>query len=348
MRHRSEWFLSDPTGLVTVKCRPDRPSSLDPSTGSETINYAYNAASPCAMDVSGSVSLPITSIGALPQHDASISSGIPTSSMTFHLKQSSKSPLPPTMLTATSATPTRSRSPSNRLPISSLINSPNTGTASMSTPITQPDVCDTTPSTSTQSSIPPFMTDSSSRKLHQYFANQAASYSVHASTLPPPSTVLPSPSQANFQSFNVTSGKVSLDHHSFLQSMIKNQASGQISTTQPSMSTSATLNHQLLPHVTSTDIPVSITQVGTTVSVASNTRGNGSNNARLRRRLSDKDKERRLVRRSSSKRKDKENGGDSSVHISTATSSGSLEKFGSSGALTTGVESSESGPPSIG
>jgi hypothetical protein len=29
----------------------------------------------------------------------------------------------------------------------------------------------------------------------------------------------------------------------------------------------------------------------------------------LRRRLSDKDKERRLVRRSSSKRKDKENGG---------------------------------------
>ena len=22
MRHRSEWFLSDPTGLVTVKCRP--------------------------------------------------------------------------------------------------------------------------------------------------------------------------------------------------------------------------------------------------------------------------------------------------------------------------------------
>ncbi len=28
MRHRSEWFLSDPTGLVTVKCRPDRPASL--------------------------------------------------------------------------------------------------------------------------------------------------------------------------------------------------------------------------------------------------------------------------------------------------------------------------------
>ena len=31
MRHRSEWFLSDPTGLVTVKCRPDRPSSLGPN-----------------------------------------------------------------------------------------------------------------------------------------------------------------------------------------------------------------------------------------------------------------------------------------------------------------------------
>jgi len=37
MRHRSEWFLSDPTGLVTVKCRPSSmvmpvmsPSSLEP------------------------------------------------------------------------------------------------------------------------------------------------------------------------------------------------------------------------------------------------------------------------------------------------------------------------------
>ena len=31
MKHRSEWFLSDPTGLVTIKCRPDRPSSLGPA-----------------------------------------------------------------------------------------------------------------------------------------------------------------------------------------------------------------------------------------------------------------------------------------------------------------------------
>ena len=61
--------------------------------------------------------------------------------------------------------------------------------------------------------------------------------------------------------------------------------------------------------------------------------GNGPNNSRLRRRLSDKDKERRLVRRSSSKRKDKENGvsGGSAAKISA--SSGSLDK-GSSGALT--------------
>ena len=162
--------------------------------------------------------------------------------------------------------------------------------------------------------------------------------------MPIPSPVLPS-SQVNFQAANIPSGKVSTDHHSFLQSMIKNQAPVQMSTGQ----TSAAQTHQLFPHVTSsTDIPVSIPQVGTTTSVASNTRGNGSNNARLRRRLSDKDKERRLVRRSSSKRKDKENGGDTSVHITTATSSGSLEKFGSSGALTTGVESGDSGPPSIG
>ena len=43
---------------------------------------------------------------------------------------------------------------------------------------------------------------------------------------------------------------------------------------------------------------------------------------RLRRRLSDKDKERRLVRRSSSKKKDKENGGKSiTSEVSTPTSS---------------------------
>ena len=37
--------------------------------------------------------------------------------------------------------------------------------------------------------------------------------------------------------------------------------------------------------------------------------GGAVGNVALRRRLSDKDKEKRLVRRSSSKRKDKENGG---------------------------------------
>lgn len=55
--------------------------------------------------------------------------------------------------------------------------------------------------------------------------------------------------------------------------------------------------HPQLP--TPTPIPI---QQGTVVS--------------LRRRLSDKDKERRLVRRSSSKRKDKENGGKDSPHAS--------------------------------
>lgn len=59
---------------------------------------------------------------------------------------------------------------------------------------------------------------------------------------------------------------------------------------------------------------------------------------RLRRRLSDKDKERRLVRRSSSKRKDKENGGGGS--------SSSLDRLGSSGGLASGasLETSNVGP----
>ena len=73
---------------------------------------------------------------------------------------------------------------------------------------------------------------------------------------------------------------------------------------------------------------------GSPASLPTSAGGNGpNNNSRLRRRLSDKDKERRLVRRSSSKRKDKENGvsGGSAAKISA--SSGSLDK-GSSGALT--------------
>merc|ERR1712051_381518 len=53
----------------------------------------------------------------------------------------------------------------------------------------------------------------------------------------------------------------------------------------------------------------SIPQTASTPTASATSRGSGPNNARLRRRLSDKDKERRLVRRSSSKRKDKENGG---------------------------------------
>jgi hypothetical protein len=350
MKHRSEWFLSDPTGLVTVKCRPERPASLDPSAGSATKTIVYDIASPCAMDISGSVSLPITSIGALPYHDTLIAASNLTSSTTSHLISTSRSPLASTLLTATSATHIRSRSPSNRLPISSLIHSPSTGTTTLSTPFSQTVVCDTDPSTSTQSSIPPFMTFSMSRKLHQHFANQATSYSPHASTTPIASHGLSSPSQQYQQTPLTSSGRVSLDHQSFLQSMIRSQSPSQQSSPQtPIASGNATLTQQVLPHVThSTDIPMSISQSGTTSTVPASSKGNGSNNARLRRRLSDKDKERRLVRRSSSKRKDKENGGDAGVHVATATSSGSLDKFGSSGALTTGVESGESGPPSIG
>merc|ERR1719412_1912157 len=129
----------------------------------------------------------------------------------------------------------------------------------------------------------------------------------------------------------------------FLQSMIKGQSPIQVAPTS-----TAFITQQQLPHPT--DIPMSIAQTPSgTPTTSSSSRGSGPNNARLRRRLSDKDKERRLVRRSSSKRKDKENGGDAAVHVAAATSSGSLDKFGSSGALTAGgAESGESGPPSIG
>ena len=349
MKHRSEWFLSDPTGLVTVKCRPDRPASLGPSTGSAAAHIVRDTNSPCAKDISGSVSLPITSIVALHQHDTLISASNLTSTASHYLS-TSRSPLPSTLLTATSATPTRSRSPSNRLPIGTLLHSPSTGTTSISTPSSQPVVCDTVPLTSTQSSIPPFMTFSSSRKLHQHFANQAAAYTAHTDAARNMPLVFQSPHQTTQPSSLVpSSGLVSSDHHSFLQSMIKSQSPIQLTATQTSIASgNATLTQQL-PHAThSIDIPMTIAQAGTTSTSSVSSRGNGSNNARLRRRLSDKDKERRLVRRSSSKRKDKENGGDAAAHVAAATSSGSLDKFGSSGALTTGAESGESGPPSIG
>ena len=183
------------------------------------------------------------------------------------------------------------------------------------------------------------MTFSSSKKLHQHFANQAAAYKAHAN-------IPPQPTQPT--SVVHSSGLFSSDHQSFLQSMIKIQSPIQQTATQTSIASGNTTTQQQLPQVTySTDIPMSISEAGTVPTTSSSSRGNGSNNARLRRRLSDKDKERRLVRRSSSKRKDKENGGDAAAHVAAATSNGSLDKFGSSGALT-GAESGESGPPSIG
>ena len=347
MKHRSEWFLSDPTGLVTVKCRPDRPLSLDPAAGSAKKNILHDAPSPSAMDISGSVSLPITSIGALLQHDTSVAANNFTSSTPGQFISTSRSPLPSAFLTATSNTPPRSRSPSNRLPIGGLIQSPGTGATSISTHISQPADCDNVPLSSTQSSIPPFMTFSSSRKLHQHFANQAKAHSAHPSSAFITPQMLISPSQGtNPSPIVASSGRVTMDQHSFLQSMVKFQSANQLTATQASISCgNPTLTQQLLPQIAhASDIPLSIPQTASTPTASATSRGSGPNNARLRRRLSDKDKERRLVRRSSSKRKDKENGGDKL----TATSSSSLDKLGSSGAITTSVDGGESGPPSIG
>jgi hypothetical protein len=347
MKHRSEWFLSDPTGLVTVKCRPDRPLSLDPAAGSAKKNIHHDAPSPSAMDISGSVSLPITSIGALLQHDTSVAANNFTSSTPGQFISTSRSPLPSAFLTATSNTPPRSRSPSNRLPIGGLIQSPGTGATSISAHISQPADCDNVPLSSTQSSIPPFMTFSSSRKLHQHFANQAKAHSAHPSSAFITPQMLISPSQGtNPSPIVASSGRVTMDQHSFLQSMVKFQSANQLTATQASISCgNPKLTQQLLPQIAhASDIPMSIPQPASTPTASATSRGSGPNNARLRRRLSDKDKERRLVRRSSSKRKDKENGGDKL----TATSSSSLDKLGSSGAITTSVDGGESGPPSIG
>jgi hypothetical protein len=83
MRHRSEWFLSDPTGLVTVKCRPS--SMLLPATSGTTSGLSSIMANP------GPPSLPLSRPPPLPtSHPPTIASrsavhgeraGQPTSSM---------------------------------------------------------------------------------------------------------------------------------------------------------------------------------------------------------------------------------------------------------------------------
>ena len=75
--------------------------------------------------------------------------------------------------------------------------------------------------------------------------------------------------------------------------MIKGQSHGQLPATQTSIASgNATIAQHLLPHVVHpSDVSMSISQTGSTPPGSVSSRGNGANNVRLRRRLSDKDKE---------------------------------------------------------
>ena len=60
MRHRSEWFLSDPTGLVTVKCRNNNSSSQSAAASSHATSAAEHRASvPSAARLSAPSSAPL-------------------------------------------------------------------------------------------------------------------------------------------------------------------------------------------------------------------------------------------------------------------------------------------------
>ena len=59
MRHRSEWFLSDPTGLVTVKCRNNNSSSQSAAASHATSAAEQRASVPSAARLSAPSSAPL-------------------------------------------------------------------------------------------------------------------------------------------------------------------------------------------------------------------------------------------------------------------------------------------------
>ena len=58
MRHRSEWFLSDPTGLVTVKCRNNN-SNQSAAASHATSAAEHRASVPSAARLSAPSSAPL-------------------------------------------------------------------------------------------------------------------------------------------------------------------------------------------------------------------------------------------------------------------------------------------------
>lgn len=135
------------------------------------------------------------------------------------------------------------------------------------------------------------MTFSSSKQLHQHFANKATGYATNvAHTITPMFQSTPQVSQCS-PAVPADVAHVSSDHHSCFQSMIEGQSPIQVASTSTAFTT-----QQQLPHPTG--IPMDIAQTpSTTTTTSSRSRGSGANNALLIRRLSDKDKERQLTRR---------------------------------------------------
>ena len=59
MRHRSEWFLSDPTGLVTVKCRNNNSNQSAAASSHATSAAEHRASVPSAARLSAPSSAPL-------------------------------------------------------------------------------------------------------------------------------------------------------------------------------------------------------------------------------------------------------------------------------------------------
>jgi len=321
MRHRSEWFLSDPTGLVTVKCRPDRPSSLGP-----------NQLTPPPLTPSPAATASPGQIAAMTA--AYLSASAAASTTPSRMTTPTPKPLPP----PPPASARLGRSPSSSPRFFSSPMTPSSASSSTRPP-PLPSLS-SSPYHTTPSAAAVAICDTSSN-LPISFQQKPLRSGHHQGTLstspsPPSQQLFQAASTAGSGSHSVQATPSSSSAAAFLpqphQSPTATAASNSLSESPLHLVTQASTTHSIQPNsnqsVHSLNFPA-----GSPASLPTSAGGNGPNNSRLRRRLSDKDKERRLVRRSSSKRKDKENGvsGGSAAKISA--SSGSLDK-GSSGALT--------------
>jgi len=358
MRHRSEWFLSDPTGLVTVKCRPaqvDRPSSLGAGGQQQQQQQQLLMLPPLPNPLLSSP----THHAAVFKMDSSTSTPVNSSSSPFAGAGATTSPLPP------------------KSPNFPLFQSPVSTSGSW-----MAGASGSHHHLQRVSPVPPALASGSGAGSPFYLPSPSFSSSVTRgsgghSPFHHAAAAAGGDAGARNAALVASSPRLFSPFTSYQPPSGGGDGGGGVSRNIAASSSSADCDMpssppplpptttQAAPHaavgatthqMSSSSIPAShnvhlsglvqMPQGAASAGVppvappsganqGSNSSSGSSNNVRLRRRLSDKDKERRLVRRSSSKRKDKENGGGGGK---ISTSSSSLDKAshsigGSTGAI---------------